>query len=452
MTEPVFLHQIAKSHSGGVWVVRAGQLHQLVEKLQLPPKMAGAVLGKLVDAASACRDLYGTYVATPSLVNYNTRELTVATAYEEILTLRTLLLNARVKGILFPIGVSLRIALDALEGLSAMHLHAPDSCGGVTPDQLWVGPQGVTKVANVGLTAITAGHAPWKNHVDRAGYLAHEQVTPDWPIGPRTDVYGIAVLLWEMFSGKRMLVGSAAHMQGLLAEGRAELTPAMENPQVSDALVAVLERALQPQAEARFQTLHDFSLALQNSGTPVARPLDVAEFFTEVGAEQLQSLRKVTGLRRDQGVPSPSDEQTPLTLTKPFAELEPEDETIAIHLPNGYQQDVEIIQTRVGVSGPPSAGKRKETTAETIARLRAHPSFRPDLPPDDATQVWRSPRAMGTSDPDSLATAAEEHTMERHRLNASDLQTQRARRTQYVVFALFTLVVALGCFLYLRLR
>jgi hypothetical protein len=301
MTEPELIHQLAKSYSGSVWVTRVGKVPQLLERMDLPENIPGSVLGRLVDAASACRDLYGPCVATPSVVTFNNKELTVATAYEEMLPLKTLLQSARVKACSFPVAVALRIALDALEGLATMHRHVPDCCGGVTPEQLWIGVEGVTRVANVGLAAVAATAPPWSQHVDRVAYLAREQVTLEAPACPSTDVYAIGVLLWEMLSGRRMLVGSSVNMRETLVRGRTESVSEVAFPRVADFPIQTLEHALQPRIEARLQTTHDFVQALERSGVTVGRPPDVADFVQDICSAQLQLLRSSVGKRRESG-------------------------------------------------------------------------------------------------------------------------------------------------------
>lgn len=107
-----------------------------------------------------------------------------------------------------PLGGSLRVIVDLLEGLSALHevcdakkerlqiVHAE-----VAPRNLVVGLDG--RAVLVHPLHAPAG-TPRTHSTDIAGYLAPEMLLGDQTADQRADVYGAGVILWEMVTGRRM--------------------------------------------------------------------------------------------------------------------------------------------------------------------------------------------------------------------------------------------------------
>lgn len=112
------------------------------------------------------------------------------------------------QGIPIPLAGTLRVMLDLLEGLSALHevrdakreplqiVHAE-----VAPRNIVVGVDGrAVLVHPLHLPAeAKPNHAP-----DVIGYLAPEVLLGDQTADQRADVYGAGVILWEALTGQRM--------------------------------------------------------------------------------------------------------------------------------------------------------------------------------------------------------------------------------------------------------
>jgi serine/threonine-protein kinase len=95
----------------------------------------------------------------------------------------------------------------------------------------------------------------------RAAYLAPEQVRGE-TVGPRADVYGLGVMLYEMVVGRPPFVGASPQ---LIAERRVQehARPAgLFEPAISPALDAVLSRALERAPDRRWPSVDEFEAAL----------------------------------------------------------------------------------------------------------------------------------------------------------------------------------------------
>jgi serine/threonine protein kinase len=113
-----------------------------------------------------------------------------------------------------PLPISLRIALDVLSGLSALHASGanlaasrPIVHGDIAPTNIFIDHYGETRVVHSGLSLVTsrAGAIGRRNH--RLAYKAPEQLLTGVnavPIDPTADVFAVGVLLWEMLQGKRL--------------------------------------------------------------------------------------------------------------------------------------------------------------------------------------------------------------------------------------------------------
>jgi serine/threonine-protein kinase len=113
-----------------------------------------------------------------------------------------------------PLPISLRIVLDVLSGLSALHASGanlaasrPIVHGDIAPTNIFIGDNGETRVVHSGLSLVTsrAGAIGRRNH--RLAYKAPEQLLTGVnavPIDPTADVFAVGVLLWEMLQGMRL--------------------------------------------------------------------------------------------------------------------------------------------------------------------------------------------------------------------------------------------------------
>ena len=110
-------------------------------------------------------------------------------------------------------------------------------------------------------------------------YMSPEQATGDQNVGPPTDIWALACVLYEMLAGEPPYVASTP--QGVLGKIiQGSWTPILvARPSISSNVDAAIRRALEKVPADRFATVEDFARALSNSafrhgpaatGTPTA--------------------------------------------------------------------------------------------------------------------------------------------------------------------------------------
>ena len=128
--------------------------------------------------------------------------------------------------------------------------------------------------------AMTAGFA-----VGTPSYMSPEQSGGNGTVDARTDLYAVAVLLFEILAGKKPFVSE--NVGELIFMHRESPPPLLRDAApaagYSDALEAVLGKALAKLPEDRFQSAADFAAAL--AATPEARGAPRAESKTAPRAE-----------------------------------------------------------------------------------------------------------------------------------------------------------------------
>lgn len=172
-----------------------------------------------------------------------------------------------------PVGMALRIMIDALSGLHAAHeLKGKDGHvlqlvhRDVSPHNILVGSDGVSRITDFGvaraearLTTTRGGRLKGK-----LAYMPPEQGRGD-EIDRRADVYAAGVCLWEILTGRRLF--KAEHDGELVLkvlEGAQE-SPKAHVPELPDAIDAACMKALAVVPEHRYATAADFADGLEDA-------------------------------------------------------------------------------------------------------------------------------------------------------------------------------------------
>lgn len=177
-----------------------------------------------------------------------------------------------------------RLVSQVLEGLAIAHaaglIHRD-----MKPQNVLLADQGQPKISDFGIvkalgrTMLTqSGKTPGTPQ-----YMAPEQVKGE-EVTPRTDLYAVGVMLYEMLSGRLPFEGEEP-MLVALAHVLREPKPLREvAPHVSPAMAAAVEKALAKDPEARFPNAEEMRKALQNTAnanagdtpTVIPKPQDPA--------------------------------------------------------------------------------------------------------------------------------------------------------------------------------
>ena len=123
-------------------------------------------------------------------------------------------------------------------------------------------------------------HSPTRPNLTMPGqvlgtmaYAAPEQIQ-EGEIDARIDIYSLAIVLYELLSGKLPFEGETS-FDFLMARLTEPARPLLDaNPDVSPLFVPIIEKALAQDPDDRYQTMDEFSSAL----TQVRRQLRMAEF------------------------------------------------------------------------------------------------------------------------------------------------------------------------------
>lgn len=194
-----------------------------------------------------------------------------------------------------PHAVTSAIVADVLRGLAFAHA-TTDKAGkplnivhcDVSPQNILVGVDGVSRVLDFGIAKATNSLSSADDGMVRGkpGYMAPEQLSGGTAT-PRSDIFAVGVVLWEMLTGQRLYGGG---FKAALSRRQLEsiCPPSSVNPQVSPLLDAVVMRALEKDSARRFRDANEMMRALELACAP-ARPSHVAEWVEELAANTLRT-------------------------------------------------------------------------------------------------------------------------------------------------------------------
>jgi serine/threonine protein kinase len=232
-------------------------------------------------------------------------DVLVTSEFVEGVTLAELLTAGAGAARTVPLDASLRILLDVLAGLQALHdMTDPRGAplglahGNVTPAEIIVGTDGVTRIANVVRTT------PRREHT-HASYIAPEVLLGVGTVGPRSDLYSVGALLWEALSGRRLFDGQDA--AAILSR---RLTEQIPKPEVRKSWAAPLAdialRALDPKPDKRYESAARMAVAIVSvAGSNTLDAREIAELVEHRAGDRIRARR--VDLTRRRAMPSSSD-------------------------------------------------------------------------------------------------------------------------------------------------
>jgi serine/threonine-protein kinase len=226
-----------------------------------------------------------------------------------------------------PLAGHLRIVVDLLEGLSALHevrdakreplniVHAE-----VAPRNVVVGIDGRAVLVHPLRPPGKSGKEP---PADVVGYLAPEVLLADQTADQRADVYGAGVFLWEALTGRRMHAegeDKGAVVMRLLG-GHVEAPTAPIDAPWAAPLAEVAKKAVSPDPTARYANATEMLAAVRRAVVARLAPkLTVAALVEAVAGDRIRARNEALGYVR----PSPPNASRAAPAPVPAVPLDPD--------------------------------------------------------------------------------------------------------------------------------
>lgn len=196
-----------------------------------------------------------------------------------------------------PFPVTLRIVVDALEGLAAAH-NLTDESGrnlhlvhrDISPHNVMVSSDGVARITDFGVAKAevrlsTTREGQFKG---KLAYMAPEHAS-NGDADQRSDLFSMAIILWESLAGRRLFRAEnhAATLNKICLEPIPLLSSVDGGLAPFDALLA---KALARDPNDRFQSAEEFAEAIEEAAPTlggIAKAREVAQLVREYAAEKL---------------------------------------------------------------------------------------------------------------------------------------------------------------------
>jgi len=209
-----------------------------------------------------------------------------------------LLLSEAARGSRVPLVHSLDIAIAAADALQAAHqARTPDGQPlgivhrDVSPCNLHVGTDGSVHLLDFGVarTNLRTG-TPAGQVKGKFGYMAPEQMWGHPEV--RSDIYSLAVVLWEMTTGRRLFATKGVTVAQMLQHRHRVPRPSAVVPDYPKALEAIILRALSADPEERYSSAAELGAALRAFAAERQLPLSKEHLAAYV--QRLTTTRGVT--------------------------------------------------------------------------------------------------------------------------------------------------------------
>ncbi len=133
----------------------------------------------------------------------------------------------------------------------------------IKPTNVMITTDGDVKIMDFSIALMNANQAPGERSgaVGTPGYMSPEQVLGK-EIGPTSDLYSLAVVLFEMLTGKRLFASRTMRelFVSIIREPAPKLSSVRED--LPGELTQILEKALRKKPEERYQSGQEFAVAL----------------------------------------------------------------------------------------------------------------------------------------------------------------------------------------------
>jgi serine/threonine protein kinase len=327
----VLLKPLAKGGMGEIYVAALGQIDGFdklcVIKKVSPEKADAGKAKRFLDEAKVVLRLTHSGLVNTFDAGQVEREFYIAMELVEGKDLREVWNRCVRVRHRIPLEVALHVAREVARSLSYVHTYGELNLvhRDVAPPNIMLAYNGDVKLTDFGLarSALKEEHTQPGVVFGRAAYLAPEQARGE-VADPCTDIYSLAVVLWELLTGHQYLQIAGLDPAAALAVVRhpKPAPPSSRAPWLTPALDAVVMRALSVDRSKRFPNAEEFRLALSEAIAEAAPRTDatrVSELMhaiyrkaiAEEAAERERFLREVLPSFRAQATPRPEKVEPP---------------------------------------------------------------------------------------------------------------------------------------------
>jgi tRNA A-37 threonylcarbamoyl transferase component Bud32 len=195
--------------------------------------------------------------------------------------------------------VAVRVALDSLAGLQAAHVlhddqgkHLAIVHRDVSPHNILVGCDGLTRLTDFGIAKAADRVQVTQTHEvkGKLAYLAPERIDKRRLCTVQSDVFSMAVVLWECIAGRRLFRGEEAIET--LQEVMTAQIPSLRRigAPISQPLDDTILRGLSRDLDVRYKTAAEFAAALERAAgrQQLGTPAEVACLIEALFGERLR--------------------------------------------------------------------------------------------------------------------------------------------------------------------
>ena len=170
-----------------------------------------------------------------------------------------------------PVDEALHLAREVADGLEYAHHHGVIHRD-IKPENILLSA-GHALIADFGIARAVGG--PTDGHLTRTGlvvgtpaYMSPEQASGEPTLGPGSDVYSLAIVLYEMLAGEPPFSGPTAHA-AMARRFSGEVPPLRHaRPDVPERVETAIRKALAPEPGDRFATAGELATALDRDARP----------------------------------------------------------------------------------------------------------------------------------------------------------------------------------------